>query len=153
MTASTAEFERQHARLDGLLHAHMLDIVGADFVGALGSLQRWQQAVLQHIQIENTQLLPLLPAAARWPARVYLLEHERIELLAQEHAARLQEVAAQVLATEFERRTAVLALIDGAHALRHVLEHHHMREEQALALELPAGVAQAVWAEHRLDGA
>ena len=152
MTAPTSEFERQHARLDGLLHAHMLDIVGADFAGAQDSLLRWQQAVLQHIQIENTQLLPLLPAAARWPARVYLLEHERIALLADEHLARVQAAALQLPQTEVERRTAVLTLIDGAHALRHVLEHHHMREEQALALELPAGVAQAVWAESRLDG-
>ena len=28
-------FERQHERLDALLHAHLLDVAGADFTSAL----------------------------------------------------------------------------------------------------------------------
>jgi len=40
----------------------------------------------------------------------------------------------------------VLLLLDAAHALRHVLEHHHEREEMALAHELPLDVQQAAWA-------
>lgn len=139
-------FEQQHARMDALLRAHLLDIIGADFAAALASLQRWRQALAQHIAIENTRLLPHVPEGARWAARVYLLEHERIELLAEEHLARVQAAAARPPAAEIARREAVLALLDGAHALRHVLEHHHAREEQALEQELPLALQQAAWA-------
>ena len=43
------------------------------------------------------------------------------------------------------RRAAVLGLLDAAHALRHVLEHHHEREHQALAHELPESLQAAAW--------
>ena len=36
--------------------------------------------------------------------------------------------------------------LDGVHSLRHVLDHHHQREETALAHELPAALQQAAWA-------
>jgi hypothetical protein len=36
-------------------------------------------------------------------------------------------------------------LLDAAHALRHVLEHHHEREHTALAHELPLEVQEAAW--------
>ena len=42
-------------------------------------------------------------------------------------------------------REAALNLLDAAHSLRHLLEHHHQREEMALALELPESLQQAAW--------
>ena len=139
-------FVDQHAHLDAQLHAHLLDLVGADFSAALERFSSWHQATLAHIQIENQRLLPHIPAGARWAARVYLLEHERIELLAEEHLARLQAAALQPPQEETARRQAVLTLLDAAHALRHVLEHHHAREEQALAQELSLELQRAAWA-------
>lgn len=138
-------FERQHERLDAVLHAHLLAVAGADFAGALRHLQHWHQGLQEHITIENTRLLPHVPAGARWAARVYLLEHERIALLADEYRERVQAVAQQQPQDEAGRRRAVLMLLDAAHALRHVLEHHHEREEQALAQELPPDVQEAAW--------
>ena len=141
-----AYFEAQHERLDAQLHAHLLDVVGADFPAALTRLQAWRADLAQHIEIENTRLLPHVPEGARWPARVYLLEHERIALLADEYEQRVQAVIAQPPRDEQARRRAVLILLDAAHALRHVLEHHHEREHQGLAHELPLELQRAVWA-------
>ena len=145
LSSAPAYFEHQHERLDALLHAHLLDIVGGDFAAALELLQRWRQELARHIEIENTRLLPHVPEGARWTARVYLLEHERIALLADEHVQRVQAAASQTPQDELARRRAVLALLDGAHALRHVLEHHHEREHMALAHELPLGLQRAAW--------
>ena len=86
-----------------------------------------------------------MPEGARWAARVYLLEHERIALLAEEYTARVQAVVHHPPQDEAARRRAVLMLIDAAHALRHVLEHHHEREHSALAHELPLEVQEAAW--------
>lgn len=138
-------FERQHERLDALLLAHLLDVAGADFVSALQHLQQWHRSLQAHIAIENSRLLPHVPEGARWAARVYLLEHERIALLAEEYIARVQAVARQAPPDETARRRAVLMLLDAAHALRHVLEHHHEREHTALAHELPEDVQEAAW--------
>ena len=77
-TPTPRHFERQHERLDALLHAHLLAVAGADFASALQHLQQWHQGLLEHIAIENTRLLPHVPEGARWAARVYLLEHEQI---------------------------------------------------------------------------
>lgn len=138
-------FEHQHAALDAQLHAHLLDLVGGDFAAALQRFDAWRSGIAAHIAIENTRLLPHVPAGARWAARVYLLEHERITLLADEYRERLQAAACAAPTTEQARREAVLALLDAAHALRHVLEHHHAREEQALAQELPEALQAAAW--------
>ncbi|MBS0506013.1 MAG: hypothetical protein JSR53_01385 [Proteobacteria bacterium] len=145
-TEHPAYFEEQHERLDAQLQAHLLDVVGADFTSALQRLQGWRRELARHIAIENTRLLPHVPEGARWAARVYLLEHERIALLADEYEQRVQAVLASPPRDELARRRAVLVLLDAAHALRHVLEHHHEREHQGLALELPLALQRAAWA-------
>jgi hypothetical protein len=88
-----SHFEREHRRLEALLRAHLLAVVGLDFAGAQHKFERWHRGLLRHIEIENTRLLPHVPAGARWDARIYRLEHERIALLAQEHAARVAALA------------------------------------------------------------
>ena len=85
VSSSPPFFEHQHERLEAQLHAHLLDVVGADFDSALQRLQRWRADLAQHIEIENTRLLPHVPPGARWAARVYLVEHDRIALLADEY--------------------------------------------------------------------
>ena len=138
-------FEREHQRIDALLQAHLLDVVGGDFKSAQRRLARWRQALARHIEIEHTRLLPQLPEGARWGARVYRLEHERIVLLADEYAARVQAAAVRAPQGRQARRRAVLDLLDAAHSLRHLLEHHHQREEMALAHELPEAAQRAAW--------
>lgn len=140
-----AYFEREHQRLDAELHAHLLELIGADFCAALTRLQRWRAQLARHIAIEEAELLPHVPEGARWAARVYRLEHERIALLAQEYEEKLRHTAAHPPQGPQATREAVLALLDAAHALRHVIEHHHEREEKALAEELAPALQAAAW--------
>ena len=146
-TEHPAYFEQQHERLDAQLRAHLLDVVGGDFAGALQRLQQWRRVLDRHTELENDRLLPPVPEGARWAARVYLLEHERIALLADEYQQRVQAVINHPPQDEQARRRAVLVLLDAAHALRHVLEHHNEREHIALAQELPLELQKAAWAD------
>lgn len=139
-------FAEQHRQLEAGFDEHLLALVGAEFSDALQHLRHWHRALLQHIHIEDNLLLPHVPADARWPARLYLLEHQRIRDLAQDYLKQLQAVAAQPPAEPRARRRAVLALIDAAHPLRHLCEHHHEREEMALAHELSVDLQQQAWA-------
>lgn len=138
-------FEQEHRRLDTQLHRHLLDVVGGNFRCARQRLRYWRQALTRHIEIEERQLLPHVPADARWAARIYHLEHLRVALLADAYAARLDALAEHPPRSEHSRREAALLLLDAVHPLRHLLEHHHQREETALAKELPDSLQEAAW--------
>lgn len=140
-----AYFEREHRRLDRQFHEHLLAIAGGSFILARQHVQRWRLALARHIVIEDTRLLPHVPDGARWNARLYRLEHARITALADAHAARVDAVSENPPRDERSRRETILSLLDAAQALRHVLEHHHQREEMALAFELPPALQAAAW--------
>ena len=147
----SGHFEAQHAHIEALLTAHLLEVVGGDFAQAQRLFVQWHGALQTHIHIENTALLPHVPTSARWAATVYLREHERIALLAEEYAQRLQLVLHHPPRDALAQRRASLYLLDAIHALRHVIEHHHERENTALAHELPLELQQQVWAQVPLD--
>lgn len=140
-------FQQQHERIEAILTAHLLDVVGGDFIEAQQRFTQWRSALDEHIRIENEELLPHVPEGARWAAKVYLLEHDRIALLADEYVQRLQLVLDKPPVDALARRRASLYLLDAIHALRHVIEHHHEREHTALAQELPLDLQQRVWAQ------
>jgi hypothetical protein len=147
----SGHFEAQHAHIEALLTDHLLEVVGGDFAQAQRLFVQWHGALQTHIHIENTALLPHVPTSARWAATVYLREHERIALLAEEYAQRLQLVLHHPPRDALAQRRASLYLLDAIHALRHVIEHHHERENTALAHELPLELQQQVWAQVPLD--
>jgi hypothetical protein len=147
----SGHFEAQHAHIEALLTDHLLEVVGGDFAQAQRLFAQWHGALQTHIHIENTALLPHVPTSARWAATVYLREHERIALLAEEYAQRLQLVLHHPPRDALAQRRASLYLLDAIHALRHVIEHHHERENTALAHELPLELQQQVWAQVPLD--
>lgn len=144
-TRTPAYFEREHRRLAIQFHEHLLNVAGGSFILARQHLQRWRRTLARHIRIEDTRLLPHVPRDARWSARLYRLEHARITALADAYAARVEAVSENPPRDERSRRETILALLDAAHALRHLLEHHHQREETALAMELPAALQEAAW--------
>lgn len=146
MTASVGDFfQQQHQQLDALLQAHLLDVIGNNLQRSQRRLQRWHDELLRHIEVEERCLLPHVPDGARWPARLYRLEHERIVLLAQQYAERVRVAAARRLDGCLDQRRNSLALLDAAHALRHLLEHHHEREQIALGNEIPIRLQAGSW--------
>ncbi|HEX7368969.1 MAG TPA: hypothetical protein VF284_01635 [Rhodanobacteraceae bacterium] len=138
-------FAREHRELDRLLREHLLQLVGGDFPTAQLAFDRWWTALVEHVRVEETQLFPRIPQSARWSSRLYELEHQRIQSLAHEYAQLLLAVVIHPPQGEPARRAAVLALLDRAHPLRHVLEHHNQREETALADELPEDLQARAW--------
>lgn len=130
-------FRQAHQPLEAQLKAHLLAVIRGDFQQALQLLQHGLQQLQAHIDLEETHLFPHIPDNARWAARVYTLEHRRLRELGQDYLATVQAVAAHPGLSEDKRAGAALHVLDRAHALRHLLEHHHQREEQALAHELP----------------
>ena len=129
----------QHRALDVLLRAHLDAVIALDFASALTRLAIWQHAFALHLHAEDIALIPALAdvAAPRWVAQVYDVEHRRLEALVHDYAGRFASAVAVLPEGATQRRNVALAIIDSAHVLRHVIDHHHQREEQALFLELP----------------
>ncbi len=145
----------QHRALDMLLRAHLDAVIALDFAAALARLAIWQHAFALHLHAEDTTLIPALAdvAAPRWVAHVYDAEHRHLEALVHDYTARFNAAIAALPNGAAQRRNVALAIIDSAHVLRHVIDHHHQREEQALFLELPnAALARAARAGSTENG-
>lgn len=136
--ADTTTLVDQHDELEQLMEAHREALVGLRFRAAMQRFAAWRALLERHLQAEDRWLLPALPAGARWASKVYEDEHRLLRELCEAHGERLQRARAEAPKTPAARRRLALGLIDAVHPLRHVLEHHHQREEQALLLEVPA---------------
>lgn len=139
LAAQVEAIALEHAAVDRLLAAHLDAVMACDFAAALRAFDAFADALRAHLASEERLLLPRLDAVAapHWASRVYQLEHDRIRLLLNHQRTRLVHAAAPV-ADAAAGRARALALIDAIHPLRHLLEHHQQREEQALFPELVA---------------
>ena len=103
--------------------------------GAVGhareQLARLGEQQARHIARENAALIPQLPAQARWSARVYLAEHDKLERMHAELVALLAPLPAHVDDAELQ-----LQLLDAHAPFKHLLEHHFEREQQGLFVEV-----------------
>ena len=89
-----------------------------------------------HIDLEEQLLFPLHESrqTVRWATDLYRKEHRKIETLAAAAGERLADIPPPGRAYA---RWAI-ALLDRQRTLKHVLEHHEQREEQALLIEIAA---------------
>ncbi|OIQ68543.1 hypothetical protein GALL_498620 [mine drainage metagenome] len=120
-------------------HAAMLQMIGAVRVallrGAIAQareqLARLGEQQARHIACENDALIARLPAGARWTARVYLAEHDKLERMHAELVALLAPLPPQI-----DDAALQLRLLDAHTPFKHLLEHHFEREQQGLFVEV-----------------
>lgn len=129
MTGRTT-LRREHVALLDRMQAARVAVLLGDVAVARDHLSALARAQRLHVAVEEAQWLPRLPATARWPARVYLAEHRKLEALLEALQALL---AAEPAPVAPERR---LYLLDRMAPFLHVLEHHAEREEKGLFVEV-----------------
>lgn len=131
---------QQHGALADLFASHQEALLDRRWTEAARLLERYDRRLRGHIRLEEQHLLPHCEQAQgmRWPANVYRAEHRRIEQLLEKAAARL------AIAQRHGITAAVLiSLLDEERTLKHLLEHHHEREEKGLFGELRATLSGA----------
>ncbi|AOU98297.1 hypothetical protein BI364_10290 [Acidihalobacter yilgarnensis] len=126
--------------IDALTHEHQamlqamqrlrLALLDGDINSAHEARDVLQRLHVAHIAAEETELIPQLPAAARWQAKVYLAEHAKLAAMIEQWHERLQQHGAHIDSSVLR-----LALLDASLPLQHLLEHHFEREEKGLFLE------------------
>ena len=125
---------REHASLNRLFGRHQEALVSRSWVRAMRLLDSYSWHLQRHIAIEEQLLLPQCQNAGakpRWYADVYCAEHRRIQLLLGKSREGLAHAQPRGM-----RATALIALLDEEKTLKHLVDHHHEREETALFAEL-----------------
>lgn len=125
---------QEHGMLTRMFALHQQTLVTRAWARAAHLLEHYQQRLRRHIELEERYLLPYCADTkthGRWPARVYTLEHRRLEELLDKASTRLA-----IARRRGVQPAALIMLLDQEHALKHMLEHHHQREDQALFIEL-----------------
>ena len=123
----------QHAHLLRLLQQERLTLLAGEIAQARDLLALMQALQETHIADEEKRLLPRLPQSARWPARIYIAEHQKLTSMLADLRAALAPLSARI-----EDGATRLALLDAQMPFKHVLEHHFEREEKGLLVEISA---------------
>ena len=125
----------EHAALTQLFARHQAALIMRAWARAARLLDSHQKRLARHIKLEERYLLPYCPREKlpnQWPARVYSAEHQRIQELASKLSLRFAKLRRRGVTS-----AALIALLDEEKTLKHILEHHHAREEMALFATLP----------------
>lgn len=132
----------EHRLLTRLFALHQESLLDRDWVRAQQLLERYCLRMQRHIELEERYLLPPSDTAAtgmRWGDEVYRAEHRRIMLLLERIVERVMRAARRGA-----RAAGLITLLDQERTLKHLIEHHHHREEMALFNErrrsLPADI-------------
>ncbi|HET7675070.1 MAG TPA: hemerythrin domain-containing protein [Gammaproteobacteria bacterium] len=122
---------REHAALVELFQLHQEALITRRWGRAAQLLREYRQRLTVHIGVEEEWLLPALPDTARWNRDVYQAEHRKLEQL-------LEALAAQFSAARRHgvKPALIIRLIEDERVVKHLMEHHHEREEKALFAEV-----------------
>ncbi len=123
----------QHQALSDLFARHQEALVDRRWAEAGRLLEEYERNLMRHIRLEEHHLLSRCDTVedARWPGAVYRAEHRRIEQLLRKAGDRLNRARACEITP-----AVLISLLDEERTLKHLVDHHHEREEKALFLEL-----------------
>ncbi|HEX6549896.1 MAG TPA: hemerythrin domain-containing protein [Gammaproteobacteria bacterium] len=124
----------QHVALARLYASHQEALVTRYWKQAASLLEEYSARLTRHIEIEESLLLPRCEAISvsiRWQSKVYRAEHQRIGQLLERNIHHLAQARQRGMTP-----AGLIGLLDEEKTLKHVLEHHHEREEKDLFTEL-----------------
>ena len=132
MTASmTADMIAEHEALDELLLRHQDLLLDRNLRAAEIELQRYRNALLAHMRIEEEELFPVYAHAQIPPGgglHLFEMEHAKIRDLLAEIETRLEAV----MRDESSLSRKIVSLLELESTLKRVIEHHDLRERRFL---------------------
>jgi hemerythrin-like domain-containing protein len=120
-----------HCELGEMFFEHQRALLNFDFQGALDCLAAYERALLEHMRVEEEELLPLygerVEAERGGAARFFYLEHEKMRRLLTHFRTELPKLLGLPDPTR-----ALLKLLDMEATYKHLVAHHDTREEKFL---------------------
>lgn len=119
-----------HDALDEAFAAHQDALVEGRVLEAKERFFAFRDGLLDHMRIEDDQLLPVYALMPDPPvgggADLFRAEHERIRKLLDEFSRLFERLTARLTSRD------LVAVIERQRLLKHVLEHHNLREQTHL---------------------
>lgn len=119
-----------HDELDEAFAAHQDALVEGRVLEAKERFLTFRDALLDHMQIEDDQLLPVYALMPDPPvgggADLFRAEHDRIRKLLDEFSQLFDRLNAPMKSRD------LVTVIERQRLLKHVLEHHNLREQTHL---------------------
>lgn len=146
--ASFQWMEVPHRELEALFQQHQEALLARDLVLAEELLGRFNRRLVLHATQENEYLLPLyrrLKLPAGEGADIFEDEHNRILEQMEALIERVHNACRRPPPDDLPRL--LIEILDRESTLKHLLEHHYIREQDTLFPRLDAGVSKSV----RLD--
>lgn len=132
-----------HQQLGNLWQLHREAVIERDAGIAGAALNAFADLLRLHIDVENRHLFSMHEQwceQPRWRVPLYLQEHDKLLRL-------LERLLRQWQPGAVLTRHAVLDWLEQLRPLAHLMEHHELREERALLVELEAALPKAVQVE------
>jgi hypothetical protein len=123
-----AELVAIHHELDRVFAAFRELVLMGDERRAAAMLQAYRNLTARHADDEDRLLVPHLRDGARWPAELYTGQHEKLFA----GIDRLATFVAAIRGGTAGWRGRALEALDAASRVHHLVEHHHLAEEQDL---------------------
>ena len=125
--------ERQHRVLEEVFEHHQIALLERRWDDAVRLLREYAAGLLRHIEFEERHVLPRSESLGerQWSDAVYRAEHRRIEALLRNTEERLRRACPARMTP-----CVLIGLLDAERTLKHLVQHHHEREERALFTEL-----------------
>lgn len=145
-TTFTEVISRCHTILDEIFLIHQEAILSGRFKDATGIFNSYRQLHDFHKSFEDENLIPKfneLGNHGRWPASMYMVEHDKIRDLLEKTEKYLLELCETRLEGRNLRRN-IIAFLDREKTLKGYCEHHQDREENGLLPELDR-MADSKW--------
>lgn len=135
MDQLNATISQCHEHLGELFQLHQECLLERQLPEALLVLRLFEDKHRYHMQFEDRELLPRyvdMDEPGRWGAKIYTAEHSKIAQL-------LDKLLTRVTAMEQQadiKRSDIIDLLDQEKTFKNVCEHHELREEECLLMQL-----------------
>ena len=134
MTWSFREMAAAHEALEESFFAHQAAVLDRDYDRALEALIAHRGELMQHMQLEENEFLPIYerePPPPHGKVEFFVHEHRKLLEFLDEARALLADAARQQDDRTAEAH-ALLLLLDKETQLKNFSEHHELREERWL---------------------
>lgn len=121
--------ERAHDVLDEQFLQHQEALLDFDPLAAIKKFGIYCKGLELHMIHEEQYLMPLfrrIGEIKRWPAKLYLGEHDKMRMLLGKIEQRLHELEQM----EMPAKRKVIEILDFERTYKHLCEHHHVREHE-----------------------
>jgi len=127
------DITKQHHHISQLFNAHQKMLMHGDIKNAFDTLHELKIYISNHIKAENDYLLPLYekhvsPIPLGGAVDFFIHEHHKIDRFMKEFSGNFSNLKANLNSPEMD----IVKLFDQHYVFKHLLDHHHTREDTFL---------------------